>query len=290
MNDPERMRAADAFPDDGDSGSDPQIEALMRERFGPELGQRRETDEERSARGLAQVDALQSAYGGKVRWLHQDLQADRPDLPLPVCFGCGAAGARSACAKCGVAMYCGRACQVADWKRGHKAGCAALHALGPSQRLATAEAVRAAADGLVAQLRLYLLPFAAQHGGAPKPTTPPPPPKVLNKTGAELAPQRHPPSGFVFLQSETSLDGLSLPTGLPPRDCSGRELPQPRNVLLHFVTLPEFDSQLVKALPALAGARPALVAAMGEADGAAEAVRGPLPRPLHSRAPVACFL
>jgi hypothetical protein len=33
--------------DDDASGSDPQMEALMRERFGPELGERRETEEQR---------------------------------------------------------------------------------------------------------------------------------------------------------------------------------------------------------------------------------------------------
>jgi hypothetical protein len=274
------MRGADALlPDGPTSGSDPQMEALMREHFGPELGERRETEEERAARGLAQVDALQSADGARiVRWLHQDLRAERPGLPPAVCFGCEAPGATSACAKCGVARYCSRECQLACWNRAHKAGCAALRSLGPSQRLTTADAVRTAADRLVSQLRLYLLPFAAQHGGPPRATLPTPP--ANNKTTV-----RHPPTGFVFLQSETSLDGLSLPTGRPPRDCSGRPLSQPRNVLMHFVTLQEFDAELVAALPAVAGARAALVEAMAGADGATEAVRG-----LHGHSMRPCCL
>jgi hypothetical protein len=157
--------------------------------------------------------------------------------------------------------------------REHKAGCAALRALGPSQRLATANAVRAAADNLVARLRLYLLPFAAQHGGAPKLVAPAVALEKKNggcrdRAGAEdrtiAAPQRHPPSGFVFMQSETTLDALSLPTGRPIRDCSGRPISYQRNVvLLHFVTLAEFDAELILALPALAGARRALVEALG---------------------------
>jgi hypothetical protein len=33
-----------------------------------------------------------------------------------------------ACAKCGGARYCGRACQVAHWKAGHKEACTASQA------------------------------------------------------------------------------------------------------------------------------------------------------------------
>ena len=41
-----------------------------------------------------------------------------------VCFWCGnAEKALSKCAKCRVASYCSRECQIKDWKAGHKHSC-----------------------------------------------------------------------------------------------------------------------------------------------------------------------
>ena len=46
-----------------------------------------------------------------------------------VCSGCGVDEAGgvdvklNACSRCGVALYCGKECQTADWKRGHKLTC-----------------------------------------------------------------------------------------------------------------------------------------------------------------------
>ena len=135
----------------------------MRSAFGPEIGQRRETQEELAARGLKKAEALQSTEGAPAtRWSYEELCAPVRDLPPALCFACGAEGAASACSRCGVAKYCKRECQVADWKVRHKQGCEALHSLGPSQRIADSAAARVAADALVAKMRLYAFPFAAQ--------------------------------------------------------------------------------------------------------------------------------
>ncbi len=39
-----------------------------------------------------------------------------------------ATGKLSKCSRCNVAKYCGRDCQLAHWKAGHKAECKALAA------------------------------------------------------------------------------------------------------------------------------------------------------------------
>ena len=185
------------------SGSDEQIEAMMQEHFGPKLSGRQETAHERTARGLRQLEDLHSIEGAPpIRWSHQCLNhAPARRIAPPLCFACGAEGAKSACAKCVVARYCTRECQVADWKARHKQGCAAFKTLGVAQKFADAVSAGSATDALVGKMRLYAFPFAIQS---------------LRTAGR----------GFVFLQSDTSLDVLSLPTGSPPIDCAGRPLVQ----------------------------------------------------------------
>lgn len=231
------------------SGSDEQIEAMMQEHFGPKLSGRQETAHERTARGLRQLEDLHSIEGAPpIRWSHQCLNhAPARRIAPPLCFACGAEGAKSACAKCVVARYCTRECQVADWKARHKQGCAAFKTLGVAQKFADAVSAGSATDALVGKMRLYAFPFAIQS---------------LRTAGR----------GFVFLQSDTSLDVLSLPTGSPPIDCAGRPLVQARCVLMHYVTLEEFDTEISQALPALLPARRALVEAIDKYDDTGEAV------------------
>ena len=45
-----------------------------------------------------------------------------------VCAGCGANGAEQRCSRCKAVNYCGRACQMKDWKSGHREECAKIQA------------------------------------------------------------------------------------------------------------------------------------------------------------------
>ena len=143
-----------------DATSTGDMDALMARHFGPP---REEAEAERTARGLKEVEAL-STGALELNWRHASLLAPTRQLGPPLCRGCGSARALSACGKCGVAKYCSRHCQVTDWKARHKRlDCAALAALGPSQRLADVAAARAAAESLIVRLRLCVLdPAAAQ--------------------------------------------------------------------------------------------------------------------------------
>jgi hypothetical protein len=172
------------------------------------------------------------------------------------CFACGKPNPASSCAKCGVASYCSRTCQTQDWSAksgkwgGHKAQCAAYKALGRDQRLAPA-ARRAALEGLLAKVRLYLCPFALAHG-----------------SGAMRRPT--PPRGCCFLQIGCTLTQLALPA---PRDCAGAPLAAgERSALLHWVTMAEYDAEIVPTDAALAAARAPLADAVAAHDDAAEVV------------------
>jgi len=43
--------------------------------------------------------------------------------PYPVCWHCEKAFGTMTCAKCGVAKYCSKECQVTSWKSTHKTRC-----------------------------------------------------------------------------------------------------------------------------------------------------------------------
>ena len=103
---------------------------------------------------------------------------------------------------------------------------------------------RALLERLLAQLRLYMWPFAVRQ---------------IEERGR----------GFVFLQSEVSRATLGLPA---PRSPCGRLLEHRRSLILHHVTLAEFDGEICDAFPGLGGARPALAAALAEAGAAPKLV------------------
>ncbi|KAJ1461382.1 hypothetical protein M885DRAFT_611658 [Pelagophyceae sp. CCMP2097] len=69
--------------------------------------------------------------------------------PKPCCV-CAAPGGKQ-CAKCKSRHYCSKACQLLDWKRGHKAACAPLVAESQGRLFGSlsAEAARASAEGVV---------------------------------------------------------------------------------------------------------------------------------------------
>ena len=43
--------------------------------------------------------------------------------PYPRCWNCEKSFGTMACAKCGVAKYCSKECQVASWKKNHRLRC-----------------------------------------------------------------------------------------------------------------------------------------------------------------------
>lgn len=56
----------------------------------------------------------------------QDYDVTTPNAQLHVCKRCGKSGMEvqlSVCKKCDRVRYCGKACQLADWKEGHKEDC-----------------------------------------------------------------------------------------------------------------------------------------------------------------------
>lgn len=138
-----------------------------------------------------------------------------------VCFSCGSQGDSdtpailSKCSKCGVAAYCSRDCQLKDWKDGrHKMACPSYARV--AQTELSEETKKAIRNELFARIRFYVCPYAVFRS-------------------AELG------RGFLFLQTDRSLQDLSP---YIPKDCTGRTVT--RSVLLHFLTLGEFDSEVCK--------------------------------------------
>lgn len=146
-----------------------------------------------------------------------ELGYDEPEPRLPVCFSCAEQSTSekkfSKCAKCQVATYCCRDCQIKDWKGGrHKLAC-------PSYtRLASVddETKTTVRNEIFSRIRFYACPYAVFKS-------------------AELG------DGFLFIQSDTTLKDLSIAI---PKDSSGRELT--RSILMHYLTMGEFDAEVCR--------------------------------------------
>jgi hypothetical protein len=235
---------------------DPTLHALMQDAFGPPGDA--PASENRLERGLETMAAFSEPEASPpLRWLHESAYDGNADAGLSEtrrCFTCHAPSPKSSCAKCGVAGYCGRECQMADWGKrgmwgGHKQQCAAYKSLGRSQLLEASQC-HTVVEKLLAQLRLTLCPFALGNGSG---------------SGISGAPR-----GFVFAQVGCSLAQLALPA---PRDCAGQRLPPgERAVLLHFVTLAEFDADIADIDPRFAAARTSLADAVESHDDQQEVV------------------
>lgn len=156
-----------------------------------------------------------------VEWLQTlELGYNEPPLLPKVCFDCGKqasaeTGKLSKCAKCSVAAYCSRECQIKDWKEGrHKLACPSYaRASNGSIDEETKEAIR---NELYSRIRFYVCPYAVFRTG---------------EVGR----------GLLFLQSDKTLQDLSV---YIPKDFTGRSMT--RSVLIHFLTLGEFDSEVCK--------------------------------------------
>ena len=142
------------------------LQGLMEQTFGPKDGA---DSGERMQRGLEEMARLSVARPDFVRrWLHETPPAEAPPANTErLCFRCGAGGAAATCAKCGVACYCSRECQKADWGKGgafggHKSLCERYKWLGREQRVPPEEH-RTILTELITRTKLYVCPFFVHH-------------------------------------------------------------------------------------------------------------------------------
>jgi hypothetical protein len=175
------------------------------------------------------------------------------------CFGCGVASVSvstlnnaevvaseklSKCAKCHVASYCSKACQVQDWKTGgHRAACPAYARVGPQMTLSKPTDQQDARVEIFGRIRFYACPYAVHKAAA------------LGR-------------GFLFVQSDSTLASLSLPIA---KDCWGRPMSM-RWVLIHYLTIGEYDTEVCREDFELALVRKTLVTAVETYDDQQEVV------------------
>ena len=145
----------------------------------------------------------------------------------PVCFHCGKEATNEVtfpkCSKCGVASYCSRECQVSNWKSGgdkigHKHACAAYKRVGEDMMIMFGDDKDVARQDVLSKIRFYAIPYAVYKS---------------SKAGR----------GFLFLQSDSSLAVMSLPI---PVMSNGRSCPQQRSVILHWLTMEEYDKEVCR--------------------------------------------
>ena len=166
------------------------------------------------------------------------------------CFYCASTAANNnmklaKCSKCKVAGYCQRECQVKDWKKSHKAACDTYKRLGPDMRglYQTPDAAAEARVDIYNRIRFYACAYAAFKEAA------------LGR-------------GFLFIQADQSLAALSLAI---PKDCYGRALPT-RGVMVHYLTMGEYDSEVCRDDFELATIRKDLQKVVDEYDEETEVV------------------
>ena len=290
LSDPSMLKEFLGGDDEEGRPLDPTLKALMEDTFGPSEGSATskgaaappQSAEDKLAKGLEAVDALSAADGSvAIRWLHEGGECRAPPLGEPrLCFHCQKPSPAAGCGKCKVAGYCGRECQTADWGAkkgafgGHKQHCQMYGALGKLQQLDEPAHRRATLEALLGRIRLYMCPFVLCKSGSAESAgaTAKAKPKAAKGGGSAKAPQPPPPRrGFAFVQLGCTLAELALPC---PRDCAGHRLPNGhRQILLHYVTLPEFESDVVESDPAAFGAaRDALASAVASHDDKQELV------------------
>lgn len=160
------------------------------------------------------------------------------------CFQCGKTVEKVLnCAKCRVAAYCSKDCQVTHWKqKKHKLGCRSLKRLGPEGNLSLESDKEQARNELFGRIRFYACPYSVHK---------------LQQLG----------KGFLFLQSQHSLVQMSLAI---PEDHRGHDLnggrQGPRGFLLHYLTMGEYDSELCREDFELATVRSSLQEAIDKCN------------------------
>jgi hypothetical protein len=157
-----------------------------------------------------------------IEWVQTlELGYDESSSPSSVCFGCGKQESDldnaklSKCAKCHVAAYCSRECQINDWKQGrHKLACPSYTRLDSLDSADTREEVR---NEVFSRIRFYACPYAVHKS-------------------SELG------NGFLFIQSDTTLQDLSIAI---PKDRFGRAMTT-RSILMHYLTIGEYDAEVCR--------------------------------------------
>lgn len=175
---------------------------------------------------------------------YTDSSAAPPETSERRCFGCGAIHAKLLrCGQCRVASYCQKDCQVHDWKQQHKKACATYKRVGPDMCLSTAADQAAVRSDIFHRIRFYICAFAAYKE------------RTLGR-------------GFLFIQADQSLVALSLAL---PMDAYGRPLPT-RAVLVHYLTLGEYDAEVCREDFEMATVRSELQTAVDAYDEQTEVV------------------
>jgi hypothetical protein len=191
----------------------------------------------------------------KVLDLDYSISSENAPSEQTVCFKCGKPEElpdvkHSRCAKCQVGAYCSRQCQVADWKQsqpaGHKLSCAHYAKIGRQMILPSLQDKQAARDLIWSKTRFYSCPYAVHH-------------RHILGVGP----------GCLFLQSSCTLAQLSLPA---PVMSSGHHMSQTRSILLHYLTLGEYDREVCRDDFEMASVRTELKDAMEEYDSKKEVV------------------
>jgi hypothetical protein len=165
-------------------------------------------------------------------WL-QTLELGYAGVPTPSsynnCFHCNKPlTAHKQCSQCHVATYCSKECQIQDWKQKHKKYCDAYQRIDTNGHLKTPDDSVHARQHLLHHIRLYAMPYAVYQ---------------MQTLGR----------GFLFVQSTQTLAALTLP---------GRN----RSVLLHYLTLGEYDAEVCRDDFELTAVRTCLQNAVHEYD------------------------
>lgn len=151
-----------------------------------------------------------------------------PPTKTSVCFRCLKPNeSLKKCAGCNTASYCSRDCQVQDWKAlskgggGHKASCLAYNRLILKEgqvHVKSSEHQHTIRNEIFARIRIYACSYAVHRTS------------TLGR-------------GFLFLQSDSTLATLSTPL---PKDGFGHPIKQLRAILVHFLTLAEYDGEVCR--------------------------------------------
>jgi MYND finger len=212
----------------------------------------------------------------------QDAAVEADSSPAPSCPGCGQAlGAAvadsssvltcpgcghvqtakppplSKCGQCKVASYCRKECQVSDWKCAHKLACASYARVSvleqkqkqyPDMADVASAAVEVSAcaqarNEIFARIRFYACPYAVTKE------------TLLGR-------------GFLFVQSDQTLVVQSLAL---PKDVTGRSTGM-RSVMVHYLTLGEYDLEVCREDFEMTAVRGALQQAVADYDVSKEVV------------------